>query len=188
MNKKIIISLSVIGAIAAIAIGGTMAYFSDTENSNGNTFTAGTLNLTVDDQNNPLPVKFALSNLKPTDSGNISYNIDNVGSIDGYLNLQNITVANTEGTDPESETNTAEPGELGSHINVSVKIGATEIYNGSLDGFASFVTKNNITLADGASTTVTIDWVWNLLSASDNDAQGDVATVGIEFSLSQNSL
>ena len=50
MNKKILISLSVIGAVAAIAIGGTIAYFSDTETSTGNTFTAGAIDLTVDNE------------------------------------------------------------------------------------------------------------------------------------------
>ena len=48
MNKKILVSLSVIAAVAAIAIGGTVAYFSDTETSTGNTFTAGSLDLKVD--------------------------------------------------------------------------------------------------------------------------------------------
>jgi predicted ribosomally synthesized peptide with SipW-like signal peptide len=48
MNTKILLSLSVIAAVAAIAIGGTVAYFSDTETSTGNTFTAGTLDLKVD--------------------------------------------------------------------------------------------------------------------------------------------
>jgi len=48
MTKKIIISLSIIGLIAAIVIGGTIAYFSDTETSTGNTFTAGSIDLTVD--------------------------------------------------------------------------------------------------------------------------------------------
>lgn len=46
--KKIIISLSIIGIVSAIAIGGTMAYFNDTETSTGNTFTAGGIDLTVD--------------------------------------------------------------------------------------------------------------------------------------------
>lgn len=50
MNKKIILSLSVIGIVAAIAIGGTIAYFSDTETSTGNTFTAGTLDLKIDSE------------------------------------------------------------------------------------------------------------------------------------------
>jgi len=48
MTKKIIISLSIIGLVAAIVVGGTIAYFSDTETSSGNTFTAGSIDLTVD--------------------------------------------------------------------------------------------------------------------------------------------
>ena len=48
--KKIIISLSIIAAAAAIVIGGTIAYFSDTETSTGNTFTAGAIDLMVDSE------------------------------------------------------------------------------------------------------------------------------------------
>ena len=50
MNKKILISLSVIAAVATIVVGGTVAYFSDTETSTGNTFTAGTIDLQIDNQ------------------------------------------------------------------------------------------------------------------------------------------
>ena len=48
MNKKLIISLSIIGAVAAVAIGATVAYFNDVETSTGNIFTAGTMDLKVD--------------------------------------------------------------------------------------------------------------------------------------------
>lgn len=48
MNKKILVSLSVIGAVAAVAIGGTIAYFSNTETSAGNIFVAGALDLKID--------------------------------------------------------------------------------------------------------------------------------------------
>jgi len=48
MSKKILISLSVIGIVAAIAIGGTIAYFNDTETSTGNIFVAGSIDLKVD--------------------------------------------------------------------------------------------------------------------------------------------
>ncbi|MCX6761202.1 MAG: TasA family protein [Candidatus Nealsonbacteria bacterium] len=48
MNKKLIISLSIIGVVAAVAIGGTIAYFNDTETSAGNIFTAGSIDLKVD--------------------------------------------------------------------------------------------------------------------------------------------
>jgi len=50
MNKKILISLSVIGVVSTIAIGGTIAYFSDVKTSAGNTLTAGTLDLKIRDQ------------------------------------------------------------------------------------------------------------------------------------------
>ncbi|MCX6761201.1 MAG: TasA family protein [Candidatus Nealsonbacteria bacterium] len=48
MNKKLITSLSIIGVIAAVVIGGTIAYYNDTETSAGNIFTAGTIDLKVD--------------------------------------------------------------------------------------------------------------------------------------------
>ena len=48
MNKKILLSLSTIGIVAAIAVGGTIAYFNDTETSTGNIFTAGSIDLTID--------------------------------------------------------------------------------------------------------------------------------------------
>ena len=47
---KIIKSLAVIAFVGVIAIGGTIAYFSDTETSPGNTFTAGAIDLTVDSE------------------------------------------------------------------------------------------------------------------------------------------
>ena len=46
--KKILISLSIIGAVAALAVTGTRALFSDTETSAGNVFTAGSIDLKVD--------------------------------------------------------------------------------------------------------------------------------------------
>jgi len=48
MNKKILISLSVIALAAAVVVGGTVAFFSDTETSTGNTFTAGSIDLKID--------------------------------------------------------------------------------------------------------------------------------------------
>ena len=50
MTKKILISLSVIAVVAAVVVGGTIAYFSDTETSTGNTFTAGAIDLTIDNE------------------------------------------------------------------------------------------------------------------------------------------
>jgi len=48
--KKIILSVAIVSAAAAIVIGGSIAYFSDTETSTGNTFTAGAIDLTIDNE------------------------------------------------------------------------------------------------------------------------------------------
>lgn len=47
--RKIIVSLTVIAIVAAIAIGATMAYFGDAETSNGNTFTTRVLDMKIKD-------------------------------------------------------------------------------------------------------------------------------------------
>ena len=47
--KKIILSLSIIGAVTAIIVGGSVAYFSDTATSTSNSFHSGTLDLKLSD-------------------------------------------------------------------------------------------------------------------------------------------
>ena len=46
--KRILISAGMIAVVAALAIGGTIAFYNDTETSTGNIFTAGSIDLTVD--------------------------------------------------------------------------------------------------------------------------------------------
>jgi len=46
--KKILLSVLSVGVVGAVAFGATQAFFSDTETSTGNTFTAGEIDLTVD--------------------------------------------------------------------------------------------------------------------------------------------
>jgi len=46
--KKIILSLAIIAVVGAIVVGATTAFFSDTETSTGNTFTAGAIDLKID--------------------------------------------------------------------------------------------------------------------------------------------
>lgn len=49
--NKILLSLLTIALVSVVAVGATRAYFSDTETSTGNTFTAGTLDLKLSDAN-----------------------------------------------------------------------------------------------------------------------------------------
>jgi len=67
-----------IAAVAAIAIGATTAYFSDTETSTGNTFSAGTIDIAIDGQN-PWTENYQIGDLKPGETGYINFDIRNVG-------------------------------------------------------------------------------------------------------------
>ncbi len=78
--------MSVIAAVAAIAVGGTIAYFSDTETSTGNTFTAGKLDLEL---GTGTPMPFSVSDLYPGQTGTGKVTLTNVaGSLNGDLDIK----------------------------------------------------------------------------------------------------
>jgi len=76
--KKIAISLGIIGVVGAIVIGGTIAYFSDTETSTGNTFSTGVIDIDINDQN-PWTKSWNITDMKPCETGYITFNINNPG-------------------------------------------------------------------------------------------------------------
>ena len=79
--KKIILSLAMVAVVGAVAVGGTIAYFSDTETSTGNTFTAGTVDIAVDSENPwESTGQYSFSNLEPSDDEDINVTLSNVGS------------------------------------------------------------------------------------------------------------
>ena len=78
--KRILLSLLTIGVVSASVFGASKAFFSDTEKSIGNTFTAGTIDISVDDQNPWLEqTPYQLSDMKPGQTENINFVIKNVG-------------------------------------------------------------------------------------------------------------
>jgi predicted ribosomally synthesized peptide with SipW-like signal peptide len=101
INRKVLISLFIIG-ILALGIGwGTHSLFTDTETSSNNTFTAATLDLTVDGPGFSAPI--TLSNMKPGDeSVYYKWILKNVGSIPGHLSV-------TFGTMDDEENGINEP-------------------------------------------------------------------------------
>lgn len=103
--KRILFSLMTLVAVLSVAGVGSLAYFSDTETSTGNSFTAGTLDLKiwdpdsswVDEPDIPQLISTAywdsgigslINNLKPGDEGTIIVPIRNDGSVDGIASLQ----------------------------------------------------------------------------------------------------
>lgn len=98
LNKKILLSLGMIAFVAVAAIGATGAFFSDTETSTGNTFTAGAIDLKVSNQSYYNGV--AMSNLswssKDLESGNLFFNFADLKPGDLGEDTIDLTVNNND--------------------------------------------------------------------------------------------
>ena len=132
MQRKILFSIMTIALVGALIGGGIYAYFSDVETSTGNTFTAGTLNLKVGDDD-PTTVSINITDVKPTDTGTAAtWLTKNIGSISGTLDVSIGSIVNNENTltEPESAagdaTGGATEGELGSLLKVAIWLDVDE--------------------------------------------------------------
>lgn len=87
VNKKIILSVLVIGCIATVAGAGTWAYFDDAKTSNNNVIGTGTLSLTAN--GNALD-SFTLKDLVPgkSDDKAKTISLKNGGTIKGQLTAE----------------------------------------------------------------------------------------------------
>jgi len=192
-TKSILVSLLIICVAAILISAATYASFSDTETSEDNTFTAGTLDLKVDGNDDPIARYFNVSNAKPGDTGNAEINLNNSGSIDGSAHLVVRDVVNTEGTNPEPETDIAEPGDLGPALLITIEYDANGDgdYDDTGETIATDTSLNDLdtqnkslgTLSAGVSKKVKISW--SLPATTGNEVQGDEAAFDIEFSLNQ---
>jgi predicted ribosomally synthesized peptide with SipW-like signal peptide len=107
--KKIFLSLVMIVMASAAAIGATKAYFSDTEQVLGNSFTAGKLDLELG-QDATLP--FSVSDVVPGQSGVGKVTLTNTtGSIPGKLNINLLNIIDDENglTEPELHPGYGQP-------------------------------------------------------------------------------
>jgi len=129
--KRILISLSIIGAAAAIAIGATTAFFSDTETSTGNTFTAGSVDLKIYANGNelvgsaPIFTGGQLADIKPGDKGGVLVKLvsDNNDAC-GYANITLDTDTDNGCNEPEIAAEGAtcgtDDGELNDNMNFTL--------------------------------------------------------------------
>lgn len=201
--KRILISLMTIAVVGALVGGGIYAYFSDTETSTGNTFTAGTLDLNLDGGNTNV-VKFTVDYVKPGDSGGATWTVANVGNILGYLDLESISVSEAIGTttDPElaDEPTSSDTTQLGNYLLVHIFIdtnnngswdsGETDIFGtnaapAAINTIAGSYALDLSLAASGGTNYITL--LWSVGTATDNRIQGDSVTLNITFELQQNA-
>ena len=79
--KRILVSLLTIAIVAVVGLVVTRAYFTDTEESKGNTFSTGTIDIAVDGSNPwTRNTPYTLADMKPSQTDYINFKIQNVGS------------------------------------------------------------------------------------------------------------
>ncbi len=202
--KKILISLSIIGVVAALGIGGTIAYFSDTETSTGNTFSSGTLDLKVGNQDDPMVVHVTKTDMKPQapysyQGYNQQFILRNAGSLPGTVSWTIKNVENSENGCSEPETSFGDTitcgagtdqGELGQYTWVKwSRNGPTyEAFGPQFNPFntAAGVKVTGPVLQPGGTLNA---YMWldfpRRLDNMENLAQGDGLKFDIEFRLDQ---
>jgi spore coat-associated protein N len=187
------IAMLAIGAMLAVALvgGGVYAYFSDIEASNGNSATAGTLDLVLNDN---VAKSMTFSNVKPGDSGVDNFKVKNAGNVDGNLAMTISSIVNQPGltTEPEAALGTSDNGELGANMNVAfwVDTDNDKAYDAGTETLLYSGTMNGATLpgtpsALNAGVETYIGFAWSIDASVGNEIQGDIVSFSIVFTLNQ---
>ena len=190
-----------ITAMGTAVTGSTFALFSDTELSNGNTFTAGTMDLMLFNGGNPVVsplINFQASDgFAPGTTGTVQVQLHNGGSTPGTtlsMQLNDFTNHENGRIEPEIEagdvTDGDGQGELQNQIMITIKEGATVLAGPVL---LSTLT-NPITISGGLAAngdlggadTRDIDISYEYVdSASNNLSMSDLVTFSLQFALGQ---
>lgn len=215
MNKKILLLVLLLIVVAAATVAATAALFTDTETSGTNTFTAGTLNMTVGGADGTAFESFSISNIGAdgTVSGGKTWTVTNDGSVDGQLAMSITGLTNTENdcNEPEAivDTTCGDPGtgdgELGAAIATTLLVDrdstgssfsdetvhTSDLATASQAGYATAWNTYAAALGDGyvavdAGASVDVTLNWATTPASyTNVIQSDSVTFTVQFDLTQ---
>jgi predicted ribosomally synthesized peptide with SipW-like signal peptide len=189
MNKKILLSILVLGTVAVVAGAGTWAAFSDTETSTGNTFTAGTLDLILGSSIDAGSVP--IDSVYPSASGTRKWTITNGGSLDGLLSIGSSTLALADHT--PAGVDTPKDSTLDTAVTVQVILDEDQdgvldagelLYSGTLGGLQTALAAHSA-ISMPAHDVDDLIISWSVLPAADNGIQGDTATFDLTFTLNQ---
>ena len=209
MKKFLILVLVIVLALGMI--GSAFAYFSDTETSSGNIFTAGTLILKLSDKNegfgDGVTATWTMANMQPgvTSVGPLSVNLQNSGNVAGNHVEISFSHEIDESTNPvESDSNpNSEPGDIARWLQIITMTYDTIDF---LDGYTDanhngFFDLEDLTMSpyadeagpldnlptpppnNGGTTSLTMKLKFN--AGATNDIQGDILTTTVTFTLNQ---
>jgi len=184
--------MATLGVAAAAAGAGTYAAFSDTEQSNGNQVSAGTLDLTFGGSDGPVEA-VSISNAVPGASDTGTLTLSNDGSVNGTLDIGVASISSSSGDNPESEgqTSSEDTGaalEEAVDLTVTLEPGSdsTTVYDGTVADLSTGTLQSGLSLNSGTSKDLEIQYSVNPKTGQDdNHLQGDTLTVNFDFTLTQ---
>ena len=116
-------SIALILVAGIFASAGILAQFHDEETVSVADINAGTLDLTVNDQN-PCTIHVTIPNIKPGDTIRLGYTTKNIGNLDGVISVEISDIVNKENGRNEPEIAAGDTygplkGELGEYLMVT---------------------------------------------------------------------
>lgn len=194
--RKLLVAIALIVLATMLAGAGIHAYFNDMVTSSGNVFAAGSLDLLLDGGDVNV-VKFSVSNMVPGNQPKGTFNLTNVGTVNGYLDLEDINVTDYENTRISPETLAGDitdgVGELSTVLNLRlfvdygndgwISVGDNVFFNGKMDTLpSSFDLNEPINAGTSLYIVALVDW-WS--TPNDNMAQTDSVILDVGFELAQ---
>jgi len=170
-RRRALAGTALVGVIGASAGAGTAAYFSDEVQTEDNTIETGDIDLRTNGNNSPTTT-INVGPVGPGQHGSQSLNLNNVGSLNGYLSIDFGT--------PDSRNDLTEI------LEVTISIDGTEIRSGTFDtvfdGEGEW-SNADIPLNGGGTKNLTIDW--SLPGGAGNDVQNLEAIGDLTILLNQ---
>ena len=201
MNKKIVKSVLMIGAVLTMVGGATFAWFSDKEVSSGNILAAGTIDIAVDDENPWIKTyDDTLKDMKPSQVRWVEFDIKNVGGNPAVI-WKHLKVTGTS-TGKESEPECTDQGGIWDSTNEkcdwpSGKSDKNDIYNVitydmEVDGDVLINGDWHVKMGEieslwvplgrlNAGDTMTVKQSYHIQDDAGNEYQGDDMTFDIEL-------
>lgn len=185
-RRRVLGGIVTIGGAAAAAGAGTFAAFSDTESSNDNSVSAGTLDLTVDGGSTPVTV-LSVSDAVPNGSGSgDAITLANDGSVDGTLDISVAAIDSNENGTPGPESSATDEGagvELEDALTITVTVGGSDEFSDTVGNLSPDQTiVSGQTLNAAGSTDFNLSYS---VSGAGNEIQSDSVSLDFDFTLNQ---
>ncbi|WP_153952195.1 TasA family protein [Halosegnis longus] len=184
-RRRVLAGLGTIGVASAGAGAGTFALFSDTEESTGNSVTAGTLNLTADGNDGSETTTLSVTGAAPGDTGIATTTLRNAGNISGFLNVDIDSVSSAENglVEPERQAGDSSTGgssgELADYLSLELDIGGNMFTSGLVSGMENVQFNPNEPISGSSVKDFNIQW--EIDEAAGNVIQTD--SVSVDFTL-----